>query len=69
MAEKRKVGGVVLDDFHYHEAVHVIHVVMDLIDSQIIQHPVLKLEKDASKDIDKAVEYLYDAYQKLAVKY
>lgn len=69
MAEKRKVGGVVLDDFHYHEAVHTLNVTMSLIDSEILQHPVLKLEKDACGEIDTAMEHLMLAYQNLSTKY
>ena len=69
MAEKRKVGSVVLDDFHYHEAVHTLHVAMNLIDNEILQHPVLKLEKEACDEIDKAIEHLMLAYQNLSVKY
>ena len=69
MAEKRKVGGVVLDDFHYHEAVHTLNVAMSLIDSEILQHPVLKLEKDACGEIDTAMEHLMLAYQNLSAKY
>lgn len=69
MSEKRKIGDIVLDDFHYHEVAHVLNVAINLIDNEILQHPVIKLEKEPRHDIDKAVEYLYDAYQKLALKY
>lgn len=69
MSGKRKIGDVELDNYHYHEATHTINVVIDMIDRQLLRHPVVKLEKESRHDIDKAVEYLYDAYQKLALKY
>tara|TARA_A200000159_G_C7046573_1_gene224310 strand:+ start:244 stop:372 length:129 start_codon:yes stop_codon:yes gene_type:complete len=42
---------------------------MGLIDNTLIQHPVLKAEKEARKEIEKATDHLFDAYQKLVVKY
>jgi hypothetical protein len=69
MAKKNKIGDIELDDFHYHEVVHTIHILMGLIDDTLIQHPVLKAEKEARKEIEKATDHLFDAYQKLVVKY
>ncbi len=42
---------------------------MDVIDKQLIQHPVLKLEKEARREIEKATDHLFEAYQQLAQKY
>ena len=69
MSSKKKVGDIELDDFHYHEVVHTLDLVLGLIDRTLIQHPVLKLEKEARQDVEKATDYLFDAYQKIAVKY
>ena len=69
MAKKTKLGGIELDDFHYHETVHTINLLMDVIDKQLIQHPVLKLEKESRREIEKATDHLFEAYQQLAQKY
>ena len=42
---------------------------MGLIDESLIQHPVLKLEKDARREVEKATDHLFEAYQKIAQKY
>ena len=42
---------------------------MDVIDKQLIQHPVLKLEKETRREIEKATDHLFEAYQQLAQKY
>lgn len=67
--DKKKLGDLELDDFHYHEVVHTIHLLMGLIDESLIQHPVLKLEKEARKEVEKATDHLFEAYQQIAVKY
>tara|TARA_B100001287_G_C22626298_1_gene502695 strand:+ start:762 stop:971 length:210 start_codon:yes stop_codon:yes gene_type:complete len=69
MAKKNKLGDLELDDFHYHEVVHTINLLMGLIDESLIQHPVLKLEKEARRDVEKATDHLFEAYQKIAKKY
>ena len=68
-SKKKKLGDVELDDFHYHEVVHTLNLVLELIDNQLIQHPVLKLEKEARMDVEKATDLLFSAYQKVAKKY
>ncbi len=69
MSNKKKLGGIELDDFHYHEVVHTINLLMGLIDESLIQHPVLKLEKEARQEIEKATDHLFEAYQQIAKKY
>jgi len=69
MASKKKIGGLELDDFHYHEVAHTINLLMGLIDDSLIQHPVLKIEKEARKNVEKATDYLFEAYQTIAKKY
>ena len=68
-SKKKKLGDVELDDFHYHEVVHTLHLVLNLLDNELIQHPVLKLEKEARQDVEKATDHLFAAYQKVAIKY
>lgn len=69
MSSKKKVGDIELDDFHYHEVVHTLNLVLGLIDENLIQHPVLKLEKEARQEVEKATDHLFAAYQKIAIKY
>ena len=69
MSNKKKLGGIELDDFHYHEVVHTINLLMGLIDESLIHHPVLKLEKEARQEIEKATDHLFEAYQQIAKKY
>lgn len=69
MSKKKKIGNVELDDFHYHEVVHTLDLVLGLIDKTLIQHPVLKLEKEARQEVEKATDHLFAAYQKIAIKY
>lgn len=69
MSSKKKVGDIELDDFHYHEVVHTLDLVLGLIDENLIQHPVLKLEKEARQEVEKATDHLFAAYQKVAIKY
>lgn len=67
--DKKKLGDLELDDFHYHEVVHTLNIVLGLIDETLIQHPVLKIEKEARSEVEKATDHLFAAYQKIAVKY
>lgn len=53
----------ILDEFHYHEMLDRLHVVMSTCDDHLIQHPVAKLHTDVKQNIDKAIEYLWAAYQ------
>ena len=68
-SKKKKLGDVELDDFHYHGVWHTLKLGLELIDNQLIQHPVLKLEKEARMDVEKATDLLFFAYQKVAKKY
>lgn len=52
-----------LNSGHYLEIVDRIHVASSLINDHIIQHPTCKIEKEISKEIDKALDHLHNAYQ------
>ena len=52
-----------LDEFHYHEMLDRLSVVMNLVDDALVQHPVAKLDKDIQRLIDEANEKLSEAYQ------
>lgn len=68
-SKKKKISGIELDDFHYHEVVHSLNLILNLLDNELIQHPVLKIEKEARRDVEKATDNLFEAYQKLVKKY
>ena len=57
-----------LDQFHYHEALDRVHVVMEMMDTHIHQHPVCKINKDISKLVEEAQTSLYQAYQLIGEK-
>tara|TARA_Y100001958_G_scaffold122018_1_gene89265 strand:+ start:5062 stop:5271 length:210 start_codon:yes stop_codon:yes gene_type:complete len=69
MSGKKKLKGIELDDFSYHEVVHTLNLMLGLIDASLIQHPVLKLEKEVRQEVEKATDHLFEAYQKIAQKY
>ena len=69
MSSKKKLKDIELDDFSYHEVVHTLNLMLGLIDASLIQHPVLKLEKEARQEVEKATDHLFEAYQKIAQKY
>jgi len=52
-----------LDQFHYHEMLDRLHVLMSTLDDHIIQHPVCKLEKEISTNVEQALSLLWQAYQ------
>lgn len=69
MSSKKKLKDIELDDFSYHEVVHTLNLMLGLIDASLIQHPVLKLEKEVRQEVEKATDHLFEAYQKIAQKY
>jgi len=52
-----------LDEFHYHEMVDRLHVVMVIVDDHLQQHPVAKIETKIGTHISAAVDHLWQAYQ------
>ena len=63
MSKKSNKIGIELDDFHYHEALDRLHVIMDTIDNHLIQHSVLKLETEVKELVDEVQNKLWEAYQ------
>lgn len=57
-----------LDEYHYHEIVDRLHVIMCMIDDHLQQHPVAKVENEASQLISNATDNLWQAYQLLGSK-
>ena len=65
-AKKSDKIGIELDDFHYHEVMDRLSVIMDNIDRQLMQHPVLKLETEIKNQVDEGLTILWQAYNKVA---
>jgi hypothetical protein len=59
---------MLLSKSHYHEMVDRLHVITCMIDTHLLQHPVSKLDKNVSGNIEKAVDLLYEAYQQAGLK-
>ena len=62
-SKKKKIGKIQLDDYHYHELLDRLHVIMSTIDDHLIQHPVCKIETNIKDHITNAVDQLSMAYQ------
>ena len=58
-----------LDNYHYHEMLDRLHVVMSMIDDHLQQHPVAKIETDIKDLISEAQDKLHEAYQVTGNKY
>lgn len=52
-----------LDQFHYHEMLDRLHMIMEITDTHLQQHPVAKIESEIGKHIDDAITSLWQAYQ------
>ena len=65
MVSKSKKIGIELDDFHYHEALDRLKIIIDNIDNHLIQHPVLKLETEVKDSVIEGTDALWKAYQLL----
>ena len=65
MPQSKKIG-IELDDYHYHEVMDRLSVIMDNIDRQLMQHPVIKVETEVKDLVDEGLTTLYKAYVKAA---
>jgi Trp operon repressor len=65
MANKNKM---LLSKSHYHEMADRLHMMTDILDTHLLQHPVAKLDKEISENIEKAVDLLCEAYQQAGSK-
>tara|TARA_B100000963_G_scaffold361839_1_gene400174 strand:- start:2813 stop:3022 length:210 start_codon:yes stop_codon:yes gene_type:complete len=65
MPKKSDKIGVELSDLHYHEVKDRLRCIMDNIDRQLIQHPVIKLETKVKDNLVEGLETLWRAYNQL----
>jgi hypothetical protein len=52
-----------LDEFHYHEILDRLHMILSISEDHLLQHPVCKVERNVKQNIEKALEHLAEAYQ------
>lgn len=57
-----------LDKFHYHEALDRSHVIVDMMNDYLLEHPAVSQNKKIKKKVEKAIENLADAYQLIGQK-
>ena len=68
MAKRINRLGIELDDFHYHELMDRLSVIMDTLDHSVVQHPVSKIETEIKDEITEAHDHLFKAYQLVSQK-
>ena len=56
-----------LDEFHVHEAVDRLHVVIHTIEDHLSEHPLVSAIPTIKDKIDGAIALLADAYQEAGV--
>lgn len=61
--DKVKSKKIKLDEYHYHEMLDRLHVVMSMIDDHLQQHHVAKIEIEVKDLISEAQDKLHEAYQ------
>ena len=59
---------VKLDEFSRHEALDRSSMILNIIDTHLLQHPVIKLDKELKEKVTKSAELLYEVYQELGSK-
>jgi hypothetical protein len=52
-----------LDEFHYHEMLDRLHMIISIGEDYLLQHPVCEFENKVKQNIEKALLYLAEAYQ------
>ena len=57
-----------LDSYSYHEAVDRTYIVVSMIDSFLLEHPVIENDDTAKQLIEQAAGLLGQAYQHLGAK-
>jgi len=60
---KKKLKLDKLDRFYYHEALDRAYICADMIETVLIEHPVIMKHKELKKRITKAQTLIIEAYQ------
>jgi hypothetical protein len=54
--------GIILDEFHYHEALDRTSMLCDILQDQLMTHPVFQTEENLKKLLEFTIISLYDVY-------
>lgn len=54
-----------LDEFHYHEALDRSYLIADMIESALVEHPVIRKHRNLKAKIVKAQELIVEVYQEI----
>lgn len=54
-----------VDEFHYHEVLDRLHVIMTNIDTHIVEHPVMEKHTELRDKTNDAIGILWDVYQEI----
>jgi hypothetical protein len=65
MCEETEKVEIVLDEFHYHEALDRSYLAADIIETMLINHPVFNKHTEIKAKIEKAQELIVEAYQEI----
>ena len=57
-----------IDEFHYHEMVDRLYMMMEIIDSQLLAHPLTEEDSELKQEIEKVIDILYKQYQRIGCK-
>lgn len=53
---------IILDEFHYHEVFDRTSMLCDILQEQLLTHPVFENEENLKKRLEFAIASLYDVY-------
>jgi hypothetical protein len=59
---------IILDEFHYHEALDRTYLFTDMIDSYLLKHPVYQKNVNLKLKLEAAIEYLAELYQEIGAE-
>lgn len=54
-----------LDEFYYHEALDRTHIIANMVEDVLVDHPVYKKHLHLKKQVKKAQRILCDLYQEI----
>jgi hypothetical protein len=62
---KEKKNALVLDQFHYHEAMDRTYIAGDVVERMLTEHPVFQKHKRLKHKVERALDILAGVYQEL----
>lgn len=59
---------IVLDEFHYHEAIHTAFVLMETFGNHVVEHPAVEQDPKLVAKGEHIVEKMYELYNELMLQ-